>query len=173
MNRNRVGDLAITACRSETWRRAAWRWFVSCFACVVYLSNAFAQEANEVTSTSIPNHQEINRALEEFIAAHEIAGAVAGVVEKDRLLHLSAAGNAKLGSAAHPDSEPMIADSIFWIASMSKPVTGVSIRLQAAPTSSWFSEPPFPTRTIRISEKPFNRSQRKSTNTFRDSYFIG
>jgi len=127
MNRNQVSNLAIKLCRSETWRRVEWRWFVSCFACIVYSSNAFSQEANEVTSTSIPNHQEINRALEGFIAKHEIAGAVTVVVEKDRVLHLGAVGNAKLGSATHPDSEPMTADSIFWIASMSKPVTGVCV----------------------------------------------
>ena len=127
MNRKRVGDLAITECRSETRLRVEWRWFLSCVACVIYLSNSFAQEANEVTSASIPNPQEIHRVLEGFIAKQDIAGAVAVVVEKDRVLHLGAVGNAQLGSAVHPESEPMLADSIFWIASMSKPVTGVCV----------------------------------------------
>lgn len=113
----------------KTWRLAEWPWCLLCLACAVgfFKNLGFAQEANAVVSSSIPNHHEIDRALEAFIAKREIAGAVTAVVEKDRVLHYGAVGNAKLGSAAYPDSEPMTADSIFWIASMSKPVTGVCV----------------------------------------------
>lgn len=59
----------------------------------------------------------ISERLRQYIAAKEIAGAVTLVATPDRVLHLEATGNAAL----HP-SEPMRTDSIFWIASMSKPV---------------------------------------------------
>ncbi len=52
-----------------------------------------------------------------FIEAKEIAGAVTLLATPDGVLHLDATGNAALDPA-----EPMRPDSIFWIASMSKPV---------------------------------------------------
>jgi CubicO group peptidase (beta-lactamase class C family) len=51
------------------------------------------------------------------IDAKEIAGAVTLVATPDRVLHLDASGSAVLDPR-----EPMRTDSIFWIASMSKPV---------------------------------------------------
>lgn len=57
--------------------------------------------------------------MREFVAAKEIAGAVTLVATPDEVVHLDATGNASL----KPD-EPMRTDSIFWIASMSKPVLG-------------------------------------------------
>ncbi|MFL5244132.1 MAG: serine hydrolase [Gemmataceae bacterium] len=51
------------------------------------------------------------------IAAKEITGAVTLVAIPDRVLHLEATGDASLNPA-----EKMRKDSIFWIASMSKPV---------------------------------------------------
>jgi CubicO group peptidase (beta-lactamase class C family)/glyoxylase-like metal-dependent hydrolase (beta-lactamase superfamily II) len=59
----------------------------------------------------------ISDRMRKYIAAKEIAGAVTLVATPDRILHLDATGNAVLA----PD-EPMQKDSIFWIASMSKPV---------------------------------------------------
>jgi CubicO group peptidase (beta-lactamase class C family) len=59
----------------------------------------------------------ISDRIREFIAAKETAGAVTLVATPDRVVHLDATGNA----AFNPD-EAMRLDSIFWIASMSKPV---------------------------------------------------
>jgi CubicO group peptidase (beta-lactamase class C family) len=55
--------------------------------------------------------------MRQFIAANEIAGAVTLVATPDRILHIDAIGDAALNPR-----EPMRTDSIFWIASMSKPV---------------------------------------------------
>src|SRR3954464_1315987 len=63
-------------------------------------------------------------ALKPFIAQNEIAGAVTMVVSKDAVLHLSAIGESDM--AAHT---PMKTDDIFWIASMTKPVTGVCLTM--------------------------------------------
>jgi len=74
---------------------------------------------NPETPPAIPA---ISDRLRESIAAHEIAGAVTLVATPDRIVHLDATGNAALNP-----SEPMRTDSIFWIASMSKPILGTLI----------------------------------------------
>jgi CubicO group peptidase (beta-lactamase class C family) len=61
----------------------------------------------------------ISDRLRKDIAAKEIAGAVTLVATPDRIIHLDATGDASLKPA-----EKMQTDSIFWIASMSKPVLG-------------------------------------------------
>jgi CubicO group peptidase (beta-lactamase class C family) len=59
----------------------------------------------------------IRDGMRKYIDAKEIAGAVTLVATPDRIVHLDAAGHAALNP---PQS--MLADAIFWIASMSKPV---------------------------------------------------
>lgn len=142
MNCERVDYLTNSMDRPKTairpWaglRLTEWNRRFFCLACLVYFvwliniptAGSFAQEASGAISTSVPNHPEIDRAMEASIAKQEIAGAVTAVVEKDRVLHLGAVGNAKLGNDTDLESEPMAQDSIFWIASMSKPVTGVCV----------------------------------------------
>src|SRR5688500_368600 len=61
-------------------------------------------------------------AMEAMIAKNEIAGAVTAVVTKDRVLHLETTGYADVAA-----KRPMRLDTLFWIASMTKPVTGVAI----------------------------------------------
>jgi CubicO group peptidase (beta-lactamase class C family) len=56
------------------------------------------------------------------IDAKDISGAVTMVVTKDKILHLEAVGLADIAS-----NEVMRTDSVFWIASMTKPVTGVAV----------------------------------------------
>jgi CubicO group peptidase (beta-lactamase class C family) len=60
--------------------------------------------------------------MQEQIARNEIAGAVTVVVAPDRLLHLDSVGFADVAS-----ERSMTPDTIFWIASMTKPVTAVAI----------------------------------------------
>ena len=60
--------------------------------------------------------------MQEMVAKQEIAGAVTVVVSKDRVLHLEATGSADLAT-----KRPMTPDTLFWIASMTKPVTGVAV----------------------------------------------
>lgn len=60
--------------------------------------------------------------LQPFIDDHEIAGAVTLVEDKEKILDLSAVGDASIEKHA-----PMKTDDLFWIASMTKPLTGASI----------------------------------------------
>lgn len=64
----------------------------------------------------------VRAAMEEMIAKNEIAGAVTAVVTKDKVLDLETIGFADVES-----KRPMAADTLFWIASMTKPVTAVAI----------------------------------------------
>ena len=62
--------------------------------------------------------------MQEMIAKNEIAGAVTVVANKDGVLHQEATG---FSNAA--DQKPMSVNSMFWIASMSKPITGTAIMI--------------------------------------------
>ena len=64
----------------------------------------------------------IGAAMQSAVAAHEVSGAVTVVVTKDRIVHLEATGLADIAG-----QKPMRPDSIFWIASMTKPVTAVAV----------------------------------------------
>ena len=64
----------------------------------------------------------IGTAMQDLIAKDEIAGAVTVVVSKDKILHFETTGFADVAA-----KRPMAPDALFWIASMTKPVTGVAI----------------------------------------------
>lgn len=69
-----------------------------------------------------PNLAGIGPAMDEMIAKNEIAGAVTVVVNAKKTVHIGANGYADVAS-----KKPMSGDTLFWIASMTKPVTGVAI----------------------------------------------
>ena len=60
--------------------------------------------------------------MREMIAKNEIAGAVTMVVTKDKVLHAESTGFADVAT-----QRGMTPDTIFWIASMTKPVTGAAV----------------------------------------------
>ena len=64
----------------------------------------------------------VGAAMQEMVSKNEVAGAVTVVVSKDRVLHLETTGSADLAT-----KRPMTPDTLFWIASMTKPVTGVAV----------------------------------------------
>jgi len=78
--------------------------------------------AASVTTFATPTLPGVGAAMQEMVATHEVAGAVTAVVTKDRVLHLEATGSADLAA-----KRPMAPDTLFWIASMTKPVTGVAV----------------------------------------------
>ena len=66
--------------------------------------------------------QRIHETVQRHIDAHDIAGAVTLVARKGRVAHFEAQGLMDLDS-----KKPMTKDDLFWIASMSKPITGTAI----------------------------------------------
>ncbi len=66
--------------------------------------------------------QRIHEAVQRHIDAHDISGAVTVVARKGRLAHLEAHGLMDTGTKT-----AMSRDALFWIASMTKPITGTAI----------------------------------------------
>ena len=70
----------------------------------------------------VPQLPGIGNAMQELISKHEIAGAVTVVVTKDKVVHLESTGFADVAT-----KKPMSPDTLFWIASMTKPITGAAV----------------------------------------------
>ena len=64
----------------------------------------------------------IGAAMQEMVTKGEVTGAVTVVVTKDKVLHLESTGLADVAS-----KRPMTPDTLFWIASMTKPITGTAV----------------------------------------------
>jgi CubicO group peptidase (beta-lactamase class C family) len=86
------------------------------FAVALALATTLTAAAREPT---LPG---IDVAMAEMIAKNEVTGAVTAVVTRDRVLHLGTSGFADVAT-----KRPMTPDTLFWIASMTKPVTGVAV----------------------------------------------
>jgi CubicO group peptidase (beta-lactamase class C family) len=64
--------------------------------------------------------------MQEFVDKGEVAGVVTLIATKDRVIHLAAVGKTDMAK-----DRKMKTDDIFWIASMSKPITSVCIAILA------------------------------------------
>jgi len=64
----------------------------------------------------------VGAAMQAAVDARQISGAVTMVVTKNKVLHLEATGLADIAA-----NKPMEPDSLFWIASMTKPITAVAV----------------------------------------------
>jgi CubicO group peptidase (beta-lactamase class C family) len=73
-------------------------------------------------AAELPKLAGVGTAMESYVAANEIAGAVTLVATKDKIVHLETTGFADIAT-----KQPITPDTIFWIASMTKPITGVAI----------------------------------------------
>ncbi len=98
------------------------------------LSSSLAQDAPastkraaDSTQPTVANFPPIDDRMDAFVREREIAGAVTLVADAEKVLHVGAVGYAKLQDQSSQGHERMREDSIFWIASMSKPVTGVCV----------------------------------------------
>ena len=73
-------------------------------------------------SAASPTLPGIGAAMQTMIDQHEAAGMVTMVVTKNEILHVEATGHADIASG-----RPMAPETLCWIASMTKPVTGTAI----------------------------------------------
>jgi CubicO group peptidase (beta-lactamase class C family) len=74
--------------------------------------------------SAAPTLPGIGAAMDSLIAQNEIAGAVTVVVTPDRTLHLESNGHADVSTR-----RAMTPDTLMWIASMTKPITGAAIMI--------------------------------------------
>jgi CubicO group peptidase (beta-lactamase class C family) len=80
------------------------------------------QAGNELQSGAVPKIEGIGKSMQAYIDSGQMSGAVTVVVTKNRILHLEANGLADIATG-----KPMQSNSLFWIASMTKPVTAVAL----------------------------------------------
>jgi CubicO group peptidase (beta-lactamase class C family) len=66
----------------------------------------------------------VSEAVQKFVESKEIAGAVLLVADDKTVLHSGAIGLADIAT-----EKPLKEDAIFWIASMTKPVTGAAVMM--------------------------------------------
>ncbi|MES2707691.1 MAG: serine hydrolase domain-containing protein [Verrucomicrobiota bacterium] len=90
----------------------------ACFA-VTALSVLGLKAAASAAGPALPG---VGEAMREMVVKNEITGAVTMVVSRDKVLHLESTG---LADAAA--DKPMSPETVFWIASMTKPVTGAAV----------------------------------------------
>ncbi|MDR1268716.1 MAG: beta-lactamase family protein, partial [Planctomycetaceae bacterium] len=64
----------------------------------------------------------VKEALQPYIDKHELPGIVTVIGDKDNVLQLDAVGYANVD-----EKVPMSGDTVFWIASQSKPITAVAV----------------------------------------------
>jgi CubicO group peptidase (beta-lactamase class C family) len=93
--------------------------------------------------------QRVHETVQRHIEAHDISGAVTVVARKGRLAHLEAHGLMDIDT-----KKAMSKDTLFWIASMTKPVTGVAVLMLVEEG------------TVRLSD-PVSRSRRRVKSPFR------
>ena len=74
--------------------------------------------------------------MQEFVDKGEVAGVVTLIATRDKVLHVSAVGKTDLAG-----QRQMRRDDIFWIASMSKPVTAVCVAILADAGKLAFDDP--------------------------------
>jgi CubicO group peptidase (beta-lactamase class C family) len=82
-------------------------------------SHGFQESAG---ASNPPVLSTITERVRPFVSGKEVSGAVTLVATTDRFVHLDATGVADI-----EERKPMAPDTIFWIASMTKPVTGAAI----------------------------------------------
>jgi len=77
-----------------------------------------------IVAAGEPEIPAVTEAAKAYVAKQDVAGVVTLVATRDKIVHLSAVGDADIEA-----KKPMAPDTIFWIASMTKPVTAAAIMM--------------------------------------------
>jgi CubicO group peptidase (beta-lactamase class C family) len=95
------------------------RFLLAALVAPCLLSTAFAAAKPDAASTPL---KAIPQRMQEFVDRQVVAGAVTLVARGGKVVALDAVGYSDLAA-----KQPMRTDDMFWIASMTKPLTGVAI----------------------------------------------
>lgn len=93
------------------------------FMLAVGLAAMVRGDAPQADGPKLPG---IAQRMKQFVDKGEIAGSVTVVASRDKVLSLDAVGRADVAG-----NVPMQPDTLFWIASMTKPITGTAIMMLA------------------------------------------
>jgi CubicO group peptidase (beta-lactamase class C family) len=111
--------------------------FLACILAVLPLTAASLPSGKpEQVGLSPEALQRIHETIRRHMDSHEMSGAVTLVARKGRIAYLEADGLMDLESGT-----PMRKDGLFWIASMSKPVTTVAVLMLAEEGKVRLSDP--------------------------------
>jgi hypothetical protein len=88
-------------------------------AAMVLAGSAHANEP-----APFPEIMAITERMGSFVKSGEIAGAVTLVADAGKTIHISSVGMADIGTG-----KPMTPDAVFWIASMTKPITATAVMM--------------------------------------------
>jgi len=110
--------------RIHTDKNRAWPKFLSSLICALVTTIQGVPATSHAELPSKVAGDEIVRAMQPFVDQQTMAGAVLLVATKDKVLALNAIGYADLAA-----KKPMQTDSVFWIASMTKPFTATSLMM--------------------------------------------
>lgn len=94
------------------------RWILGALVMSLLAGNIAVDHA-QANDPEIPA---ITQSMQQFVADKEIAGAVTLVVGPDSVKHVSVVGMADVA-----EQTPLKRDTLFWIASMTKPITGACV----------------------------------------------
>ena len=106
------------------------RAFAACLL-VFTLSTAVAPAAS-----ADPDFSGIAPVMQPFVDQGQVAGVVTLVATKDKILHLAAVGQSNLATG-----RKMQPDDLFWIASMSKPMTALAVAMLVDDGKLSFDDP--------------------------------
>jgi CubicO group peptidase (beta-lactamase class C family) len=91
---------------------------------LLFLLVAVALTPVDAGDSAPPSSKAITAALKPFVDGESLAGAVTLVADKDKILSLDAVGYSDVAA-----KRPLVAQAMFWIASMSKPITAAALML--------------------------------------------
>src|SRR4051812_45461648 len=94
-----------------------------CFAVVLALLSQLCMFAAE-REFDEKRLAEIPQRMEQFVKDGQISGAMTLVATKDRVVHLAAVGKADIAA-----NRPMEPDTLFRVASMTKPITSTALMI--------------------------------------------
>ena len=95
-----------------------------CRVLLVVATVCFGLPSPASSQTAPPSTPAIAAALQPFVENHTLAGAVTLVANKDKVLSVDAVGFMDVAAG-----KPMRTDCVFWIASMSKPMTATGLMI--------------------------------------------
>jgi CubicO group peptidase (beta-lactamase class C family) len=87
-------------------------------------------------AATAPDFSGIAPQMQPFVDRGQIAGVVTLVADKDKILHLAAVGQSDLATG-----RKLQPDDLFWIASMSKPITAVGVAMLVDDGKLSFDDP--------------------------------
>jgi CubicO group peptidase (beta-lactamase class C family) len=90
---------------------------------LVLLYSAFFAAAARAQDAP-PSIESVDQTLQSFVDGHQLSGAVSVIADGERILHLGAVGQADLESG-----RAMTPETLFWIASMTKPIAATAVMI--------------------------------------------